>query len=133
MTGGKKRSPRPTKSAKVSAANVPAQQAEPAPVTAKKYLHPDGELSILSVDAATPGFKLSPRQRNRIDEAVRAIQSMLRQGYTLLVADHHGVYTRVCGFDEQRRCFLVPGSRGMRLAIPVGRAHALALPRPAGG
>jgi hypothetical protein len=99
---------------------------------AEAYLHPEGTLTVLSLDPGAE-FRMGPRQRNAIAEAAEAIEAMLRDGYTLLVEDREGAHVRVQRFDKKRRVYVVSGSGGTSVEVPIARARALALPRQAGG
>lgn len=128
-----KKSAKPPSRRRNSPADARTLSADEPATTAAAYLHPEGELSVLSVSAKTPEFRLTARRRKVVQEASKAIRAMLQQGYTILVADTAGVYTRVRQFDEQTTTYRIAAANGEELVIPIVRARAVALPRHAGG
>src|SRR5688572_2373192 len=103
----RKQQKKPTKASasRAGAAPTKVETSAPSPDPADAFSYPEGTLSVLSVDGVDKEFRLAPGLREAIADAVDAIKTMLRQGYTFLAADRDGAHARVQRFDERRHAY----------------------------
>lgn len=93
-----------------------------------------GSLQILNIGLGDIEFRLDSSDPAEVEKARRAIEDMLRRGFTILVDDGTGQLRRATGFDADRDIYIiadVPGEPDRE--VPMTSAMATGIAPAAGG